>query len=464
VQVITIGNSYESYTFTIPKDITVPCGADITPSECGYATVSGKCGAMTVSYTTSTGCPQSGKYLREWIALRNGVPVEKKTQTITVQDCPTRGYGIINVPVTPKKLPKEGSTITPHVLVSDLDLPCELLTVVWTWGDGSSDTFKCDHASPDNDHCKFDEENLDTSATHTYTTAGVWKISVLIYGSRATYIPESYGSYEEGASYVRFSTQFVTFDPYAGSVSGSVTVQAQTHEEGYGQGYTCNQPWVRKGLVYKAGDSYQDVDCSGYVTFTLGAKYTKEGNYSVQADGTTIVTWDTCAGGLEFKSSSLTHLSLFADGHSAMWTGVGKYSLAPYLGDLPFTIYVIDGGGSGNLGDFIHFRLSDNSGNVLFDTDPCAAPVTDIKVKPARPNSYITPESAGITVANPTEIDVYALGTEGGSVNSIPVGLVVGIVIGLMLFIVGVSAVVYFLLARRQVASTTPANDKFVAM
>jgi hypothetical protein len=338
-----------------------------------------------------------------------------------------------------------------------------LLTVVWTWGDGSSDTFKCDPASPDNDHCKFDGTNLDTFATHSYTTAGVWKISVLVYGSRATYIPDSYGSYEEGASYVRFSTQFVTIDPFSGSVSGCVIVQAQTHEEGYGQSYSCNKPWIRKGLAYKEGDSYQDVDCSGYVTFTLGAKYKKEGNYTVQADGTTIITWDTCAGGLEFKSTNLTHLSLFADGHSAMWTGVGKYNLAPYLGDIPFTMYVVDGGTPGNLGDFIHFRLSDNKGNVLLDTDPCAAPITDIKIKPARPNSYIASESAGITVSNPSLTDVYALGTEGAA-GAVPAGLVVGIVIGMMVFIVVCATVVYFLLARRQTTAGTGTTGAFVAM
>jgi hypothetical protein len=465
VQLISMVMGESSYNLNMPKDVTVPCGGDTTPTATGSATVYGTCGDMSVSYSDQQGCPQGGKIMRVWTVLRNGIPVTNKTQYINVQDCPTRGYGIVNLPTGPMKLTE--CTISPHVLVTDLDLPCELLTVVWTWGDGTQDTFKCNPAVPDSTHCKFDGDNLDTFANHTYSQAGVWKINVLIYGNRASFIPNATGSYEEGDSYVRFPSQCTAVDQYAGSVAGVVTLHAQTDEEDTTNSTSCKQPWIRRGLIYSAQDTAQDVDCSGYATFNLAAKFKKSGNnfttMTVAADGSTIVSWATCAGGLEFKSTNLTHLTLFADGRSALWTGYGQYSLAPHLGDLPFTLYAVDGGTNSNLGDAIHFRLSDNSGNVLFDTNPCAAPITDIKVQPAKPACSITSDSAGLSVSNPAQQLVSALGTDSG-VSSIPVGLVVGIVIGMMVFIVIVAAIVYLLLVRRQNASAATQSDKFVAM
>jgi len=111
----------------------------------------------------------------------------------------------------------------------------------------------------------------------------------------------------------------------------------------------------------------------------------------------------------------------------------------------------------------VHLRVSDNAGQVLLDTDPCAAPINDIVTQPKTPTSYLVDTSIGLSVLNPTEEMVSAIGTEEGGINSAQsVGLIVGITLGLIVFIVIMAGVVYFLLKRNGVGANN--NDVFVTM
>jgi len=287
----------------------------------------------------------------------------------------------------------------------------------------------------------------------------------LVYGARAPTIPVATGSNEDGQYYVRFLTMFTTVDPYSGSVAGCLVVEARSEVEGgYSYGSGCVQPWIEKGLIYKYGDTAQDLSCDGFAQISFSAKFQQITGQSgkVQATGTTFVSWATCAGGLTFTSNTLTHLTLFADGKSALWTGYGQYNVAPFVGDLNFTAYAIDGG-NGILGDYIWLRIFDSNGNVYFDTDPCMPTVSNITIQPKTPNSLITADTQqGVTISNPAQSLVSAIAGEDSSVGGLPVGVIVGIVIAIMAFIVIVATIVYFLLAQKYAKAGT--QQQFVAM
>jgi len=187
-------------------------------------------------------------------------------------------------------------------------------------------------------------------------------------------------------------------------------------------------------------------------------------NNGTVASGTTFLSWPTCSG-LTFTSYTLTHLTLFPDGHGALWTGYGQYNLAPYAGDLNFTVYAIDGGVSGILGDYIHLRIFDKTGFVYLDTDPCSPAITSITVQPPVPNSYITAASTqGVTISNPSGSLVSAIAGESAMVGGVSVGAIVGITLGLVAFAVIAAGVVYYLLQRRIAASQGSAQQQFQAM
>jgi len=288
----------------------------------------------------------------------------------------------------------------------------------------------------------------------------------LVYGARAPTIPPATGPNEDGQYYVRFLTTFTTVDPYSGSVTGCLVVEARSEiEGGYSYGSGCVQPWIEKGLVYKYGDTAVDLSCDGFAQISFSAKYQQITGQpgKVQATGTTFVTFATCAGGLTFTSNTLTHLTLFGDGKSALWTGYGQYNVAPYVGNLNFTAYAVDGG-NGILGDYIWLRIFDSNGNVYFDTDPCMPTVTNITIQPKTPNSLITADTQqGVTISNPAQSTVSAIGGDGTVYTGVSAGVIAGIVIAVMAFIVIVATITYFLLAQKY-AKAAGTQQQFVAM
>jgi len=482
VQIISVkGDDYlKPYTFNIPGNQKLPCGSTVYGGSAEYASgqsfydydspvyLSQSCGIMTVdnsikpgrSFTVVAGgdmvyhaeCPElPGHYVRVWEAKRNGVSIGKTLeQYVDVDDCPPRGSGIYNVPRTPQKCPSE-STITPTVTIIDADLPCEVFTIKWSWGDGTYDTYTCDPEKLDSTHCKLDTINQMTSwYSHTYYAAGVFTISVTISGLRAGSEGDDYAS-DYGNSFVRFWTSFQTYDPYSGSAIGTVDlIQSTTDDDevqGYGE-YKCKLPWVVRAYTYNSDlylNQLNDKYCGGKATLKFAARFTKD-NYTVKADGNTYLDWDSC--GIEFEEN-LAHLSLFADGISALWVGEGTY-----VGEIPatFSLYAVDGGGPASaVGDKVHIRIIEKStGKVLFDTDPCMQIDADWKVQPqTQPNSILDQNSIGFSILNPTGGQISAIGSEDYLArNGIPVGLIVGIVIGLLLFTVLVAGVVYYLLTR----------------
>jgi len=462
----TIGDYSYGYVFRIPPNRDLPCGGDVHADE--YKFVSGNpygdytnqdvyltsyCGVMTVTYEPIVDCPaKPGQYVRVWHALRNGVVVATKEQYISVADCPPRGSGITGIPATPCDMKKQ-STITPYLSVVDLDLPCEVVTVVWSWGDGKIDTVVCTPGKKD-DKCDFTGNQLTTKYTHTYsaTTSGVYAITALVYGAR--HVPQSsYGAYI-GPDYIIFAAQFTTINTYAGTVSGSAKFQ---YDSEYSVGnvagdYSCAKPWIVKLPGY-GSTAY----CSGYPSLEMSATFNyDQGSYTPKASGITYFTWANCGGGdITFRSDNLLHLSIFADGQSALWTGTGAFGNSKVVYN--FTVFVIDGGKSGL--DKIHFRIFDGY-TVYLDTDPCMPSnlFDDWRTLPSRvPLTFLAAGlDSDVTVRNPSSSTVSALTTEGGSVAT-PTGLIVGIVAGIMVFIVVVATVVYFLLRRQQnAAATTP--------
>jgi len=154
-------------------------------------------------------------------------------------------------------------------------------------------------------------------------------------------------------------------------------------------------------------------------------------------------------------------LTLFADGYSALFTGIGLYSPLPNLGAIPFSIYVV---ADPDNGFSMHFRLSDNSGNILFDSSPCQAPIVNITDQPTLPFTEIGPNSI-LDIFNPVKSTVSALTEEGQGVAAMAsLGLVIGISVGLLVFIVIAVVIVFLLLRREQASVSATSNDKFVTM
>jgi len=310
--------------------------------------------------------------------------------------------------------------------------------------------------------------------THTYTTTGVWTIDLIVTDSRSV-LPDPIGTAMGGATWSRYQAQFVTVNPLLGYVSGNVYALAvNTGEVSAPAGSTCWQSWIIKGASSAPVDptsetssvTYSDITgCDGYAHFLFNSQFLEgDDGDTLIARGNGILNWPYCAG-LTFQSVNVSHLTLFADGQSALLTGFGIYSALPSLGPLPFTIYAVD-----SSPDSFHFRLSDNSGVVLFDTDPCMPPITDITVQPQLPNSVISTGSVlnPVKIYNPTGEEISALlgdsSSAGGVATGITVGALLGIVFGIAGLVVIISVVIYFLVKSGQFSSLTPKGERFVKM
>jgi hypothetical protein len=216
---------------------------------------------------------------------------------------------------------------------------------------------------------------------------------------------------------------------------------------------------------------YSYASCDGTAQFLFNAKFTQSPTGATQAVGDTLFSWDSCCGGLTFESENITHLTLFGNGNSAIWTGYGSYSNFPALGQVPFTAYGATTGTTGAIQNAQAFYIivTDNAGNVLINTDPCFPAITDITVLPSTlPNTVITSSASGdqsvFTIYNPSQTTISALtGETSTGASSVPVGLIVGIVLGILVFIVIVAIIIYFLL-KAGASSNAASTEKFVSM
>jgi hypothetical protein len=248
-----------------------------------------------------------------------------------------------------------------------------------------------------------------------------------------------------GADYIIFQSQFTTVNTYSGTVSGSLYLQYDSEESiSNVTGYTCAKNWISNFPGY--GSTAQ---CSGYPRIDLSASFVYDNANNLKASGSTYFTWANCGGAsISFSSVNLLHLSIFADGCSALWTGTGCFGSSTTTYN--FTVYVIDGGKTG--ADSVHMRIFDAYTTYL-DTDPCM-PTTlfdSWTVQPTRiPLTLLAPSAdSAVTVRNPSDQTVSALTSETGAAAT-PVGLIVGIVAGIMVFIIVVATIVFFLLKKQQ--------------
>jgi len=458
-QTITIGLG--TVTITVPADVQVPCGGDTSVAATGGpATASYGCGAITITYVDSNCTIGLGKIYRKWQALRDGIVVVTKIQTITVIDCSPTGTGIVNVPNTPITLntlnPSTG-LVTPKIAISDQNFPCETLTFVWTWGDGTPSTTEFCSLTNTDSSCSITGVSVLNTVSHTYTAVGAYTITVLVYDSQ--YDPSQLTTANSGLTWVKFSI-IVQFVSISGHFTGSVNMNSNQPV------VACNNaPWVIQGPA-NSGVGYSSFDCTDNIFFSFN------GAFLVKADGTLGVSGDMLISSvncqlLAYSPINLTHLTLFADDRSALFTGYGTYQLLPQLGAVPFQSYFTTSSPGSGVGTGATFwvRIWDNAGNVLFDTAPCQPTTQNITIQPPAPYSAIVGDSY-LDIYNPTSQTISALTGEeaASSTSNIPIGIIVGVSVGIVVFVIIVALVVYFLLKTGQQQQNSPAAEKFVQM
>jgi hypothetical protein len=181
--------------------------------------------------------------------------------------------------------------------------------VLWSWEDGTSTPKRVDPQAGERS----------TSASHTYTVAGVYNVSVTV-------------TDKDGASDARtLSTWVVIYDPSGGFVTG---------------GGWINSP---------AGAYRWDTSLTGKATFGFVSKYLKGANVPT---GNTEFQFH--AGKMNFSSTAYDWLVVA--GSKAMYKGVGTINGGGKYG---FMLSAIDNGSSG---DTFRIKIWDYaSGNLVYD-------------------------------------------------------------------------------------------------
>lgn len=460
IQKIRVNPNSNNIVVTPPKPCNLVCGGDKSVDNCGTATVSTTCGdqeALTVVPSMDTACPvEPGVWNRKWEAYRNGVPTGVfAIQKIYVEDCKPIGNGIVNVPQGQVRVSSSRPvTITAGIAITDLDLPCEVITVIWTWGDGTTNTQKCDPNNPTPDRCIFTTVgqtlSLFTSYPHTYSTTGIKNIEVLVTDLRTVDVKPS--PVDDGPTWGRFKTRLVLVGTSGAYIAGNFFLQIARIEAEQKRAITgCDSNWIVSGRPTASG-GFQTCSCDGSASILFNSKFSIGNQLTV--DGQLIFRIaQCCASSIQFVSTTVEHLTIFSDQKSAIFVGKGTYNE-----DTAATFSAFVYSSTSSLGSVRAFYLNvkSTSGVTLLNTDPCFPEVTDWTVLPSGlPRTVVNSDPSlpsDFTVFNPVTATLSAVEDDTSSARTSP-GVIAAIVSSLVVFIIIIAVVIFF--ALRQ----TPTSD-----
>jgi len=331
---------------------------------------------------------------------------------------------------------------TPTAIVVDQNLPCDVVTFIFTWGDGSQPTqLVCNPVAPD-PACsvKLGTQTIAATESHTYTAPGSFTVTVLVLNQGATApspIPQGVFG---GSGWRLFTTQYVVFDPTAGYAHGTVALTSWVGKQ---------PPPSNKRQV----SGWVDLPADGTVQVTFSAKFDESNGTALHALGSLSLTW-TGNPALYFTSSEVAHLTLFAPtsvGYAALFTGFGTFSLAPNI-MMNFSVYAVDAHSmtGSTLGDYFHIIINDPTGVTVFDS----APGISITVLPTNRTA-----SGSVTISNPPPVTVSAITQdEYNQQQNVIIGI--SILCGLlgMTVIVLIAIVAFWVVKRDKMAGKTVAT------
>jgi hypothetical protein len=251
----------------------------------------------------------------------------------------------LNTPLNPNPV---NSLITVTALVN-----VTIVEAILTWGDGTETILK--------------NPQSDFSATHVYSSAGVYSIELSV--------KDACGNAE-----IRHSDYIAIYDPDGGFVTGGGWI------------------WSPQGALKS------DPSLEGKANFGFVAKYR---NGSQVPTGHTEFQFH--AGNLRFNSSSYDAMRLIISGARAQFKGIGSINGS---GNYGFMVSVVDGqvSGGGNLDKFrIKIWDIDNNDEIVYDnnvelSDENAVPITVISG-----GSIIIHKPKGNKSAEITDVEKFAI-------------------------------------------------------
>jgi hypothetical protein len=407
---------------TPPANFLGICGSDTSPNTTGFPSYTVQCGTVDVEFYDPVGCPLYGSFMRKWTVSRGGSVFYSGYQTITTQDCQPEATAITNLT---GELGPRPYVIWPVVHIDDLDIPCEAITLIWIWSDGSNSTQVCNVASPCSD-CVFSGTGLDATYGHTYAYPGTYSVQVFAYDSRA-HLPDQIPDAQVGNSIVTgFGWLSLTygyisvFDPTTGSASGTATYFS---DESYAVGYE---------------------ELAGNAFLVFGASFSQVGVSLTSTGLTTLIIGQH----FNFTSTSYQHLTIApgtgSEAAHVIVTGLGQVN---GVDGYSFYLFGLD---SGSNSDLVRVQISDASGNIIYDTFP--GNPADTETVPST-----IPNAVGVTVllVNPPPSTISAIisdqpnSTITSAFLASPAPYTVGvIVLGILLLISVVVCVILFLKLR----------------
>ena len=325
---------------TAPADITVgndpaKCGALV---EIGLATATDNCSVATMSNNAPTdGFFPVGITEVIWSAVDGSGNMGTAVQYITVtNEVPV--LGDIVLPVDPQPL---GQAI--QASVSYLDNNADY--AVWNWGDGAE---------------SFGEVlAAEVTGTHTYTTAGVYTITLTLYDMCGEYDISSNVQDATSSSGARIS-----------STSARISSTSTSYEFTYLVSYDPSGGFVTGGgWIYSPPGAYVlNTAAEGKASFGFVAKYKKGASIP---EGNTEFRFN--AAGFEFRSTSYEWLVVA--GAKAMYKGYGAVNGEPGYG---FLLSAIDGDKK-TIPEADKFRIKiwDSAGTTIYDNQMGAADDAD---------------------------------------------------------------------------------------
>jgi len=339
------------------------------------------------------------------------------------------------MPSTPQAL---GTACSPSVEIYDQNLPCDVLTIYFYWGDGTTSNLVCNPAAPAT-QCVFDlsRKTLTAMQSYTHKAQGTYTVTVIVVSQGYAPPQKIPNGNSAGKGWTSFSLTFVVYDASLGRCDGTPVISSG---------------WIGKGQT-TGGSGLTNLPSTGSLTASFTASFT-ENNYTVlSASGYTTISLQGFSGPI-FTSTSVDHLTLFGKtnkGAGALWSGKGSYSLLPGI-EVTFQVYAFDGsiGPSATNQDLFHIVIEASNGTTLFDSAPDYA-IDDPK-QPSVASGLVT-----ISNAPPTPVSAITE-TQYDQQSSALVGVsVLAGILGVALIGMAI-ALVYVIQFRKVVDSKTTAT------
>lgn len=229
--------------------------------------------ADSTALKTTVNCTDDGSYTLTLSASDGVSSVVTSTTQLTVGNAPITMNAITGLPTTPTRVGTAAATITASVTFTDPGT-ADSHTATWNWGDGTVDA-----SLPVTETAGGRTAN----DSHTYTTAGVYTVSVSI----------SDGDNPAGAGSRSFQS-VVVYNPAAGFITGG--------------------GWISS----PAGAYTTDPTLTGKVTFGFVAKYRQRAIVPTGISG-----FEFRAGNFDFHSTNYQWLVINKNGKNAQLRGTG---------------------------------------------------------------------------------------------------------------------------------------------